>query len=77
MSEDKEMLLNYSIQNIIKYIMNDENIDWAEAMQRFYISETMEKLSDIETGLYRESSAYVYDLYRNEVVNGRIIQNEI
>ena len=37
----------------------------------------LEKLQDIETGLYLESSAYVYDLFLNEMENGRLIQNEI
>ncbi|MBQ3427751.1 MAG: hypothetical protein IJH37_11520 [Clostridia bacterium] len=71
------MLMELAIQDIIKYIMNDHNVDWTEAMRRFYVSDTMEKLSDADTGLYRESSAYVYDLYKNEAHNGRIIQNEI
>jgi hypothetical protein len=30
-----------------------------------------------ETGLYRESSAYIYDLYKDELNFGHIVQAEI
>lgn len=48
-----------------------------DAMQSLYSSETFSKLNDEETGLYLESSAYVYDIYKNEKTNGRIIQEEV
>ena len=43
----------------------------------FYNSEVFEKLQDEETGLYKESSAYVYDLFKDEMNFGHIIQAEI
>jgi hypothetical protein len=52
-------------------------LDIAEAMRQFYTSETYEKLLDEDTGLYLESSAYIYDLFKDEYQNGRIVQNEI
>lgn len=36
-----------------------------------------EKLIDTETGLYRESPAYVYGLLQDELNFGRIIQAEV
>ena len=42
-----------------------------------YNSEVFEKLQDEETGLYKESSAYVYDLFKDEMNFGHIIQAEI
>lgn len=38
---------------------------------------TFEKLQDKETGLYMESSEYVYDLFKDEINFGRIVQAEI
>ena len=46
-------------------------------MGMFYSSETFLKLTYTETGLYLESSAYIYDLYQNEILNGLLIQTEI
>ena len=51
-------------------------MDWDIAMQRFYLSQTFEKLQNFETGLYKESSSYVYDLLCDELLYGKIIQNE-
>lgn len=73
----KEQLAEYAVQDILCYLMNDFDIDWDEAMQKLYLSEIFEKLYDFETGLYLESSAYIYDLLCNELSNGKLIQNEI
>ena len=39
--------------------------------------EVFEKLQDKETGLYCESSSYVYDLFCDELNFGHIVQAEI
>jgi geranylgeranyl pyrophosphate synthase len=73
----RTQLMEYITQDVIAYLMEDQSLDMAEAMRRFYTSETYEKLLDEETGLYLESSAYIYDLFKNEFQNGQIFQNEI
>ncbi len=72
-----EMLMEYNTQDIIEFIMSDLNIDYDEAMKLFYSSETFEKLYQIETGLYLESAAYVYGIFRDERNFGKIVQAEI
>ena len=37
-----------------------------QALEKFYMSETFEKLSDVETGLYLDGSTYVYELLKRE-----------
>jgi geranylgeranyl pyrophosphate synthase len=69
--------MEYITQDVIAYLMEDQSLDMTEAMRRFYTSETYEKLLDEKTGLYLESSAYVYDLFKDECLNGRVLQNEI
>ncbi len=73
----QEMLVEFCIQDIIEFIVNDKNIDYDEAMQLFYTSETFDKLNDIETGLYLESAAYIYGIFLDELKDGRIIQKEL
>ncbi len=73
----QEQLIEFCIQDIIEYIVTDKGVPYDEAMNRFYSSETFTKLTDAETGLYLESSAYVYDLYKNECENGKLVQFEI
>jgi hypothetical protein len=69
--------MEYITQDVIAYLMNEQPLDIAEAMRQFYTSKTYEKLLDEETGLYLESSAYIYDLFKDECKNGEFIQNEI
>ena len=73
----QEQLIEFVIQDVVEMITNDQGIEYDEAMNKFYSSEVFEKLQNHETGLYRESSAYVYDLSRDEMNFGHIVQAEI
>lgn len=55
----KEQLAEFNVQDIISYIVEDTGIEFDEAMNQFYASETFDRLQDLETGLYLESSAYI------------------
>ncbi len=73
----QEQLIEYMIQDIVDMFATDQNMEYDEAMNKFYNSKVFEKLQDIETGLYLESPEYVYDLFKDEMNFGRIIQAEI
>lgn len=75
--DKKEQLIEYAIQDIVDMLTTDQNIEYDEAMNKFYNSEVFVKLQDKETGLYMESPEYVYDLFKDEMNFGRIIQAEI
>jgi len=64
-------------QDIIAYLVEDDRISIEQAMETVYSSMLFDKLSDQETGLYRESSAYVYSLLKDEVNHGEFVQTEI
>lgn len=69
--------MEFIVQDIVDMLTTDQNIEYDEAMNKFYNSEVFVKLHDEETGLYLESSEYVYDLFKDEMNFGRIIQAEI
>lgn len=73
----QEQLMEFIVQDIVDMLTTDQNIEYDEAMNKFYNSEVFVKLHDEETGLYLESSEYVYDLFKDEMNFGRIIQAEI
>ena len=73
----QEQLIEYIIQDIVDMFSSDQDIEYDEAMNKFYNSKVFEKLQDKETGLYLESSEYVYDLFKDEINFGRIVQAEI
>ena len=65
----QEQLIEYITDDIVSFIMEDFKVPVLEAMQRLYTSETFSKLNNVETGLYLESSAYVYDIYKSEKIS--------
>jgi len=73
----QDQIIEYIIQDIVDMLATDQNIEYDEAMNKFYNSEVFEKLQDKETGLYLESSGYIYDLFKGEMNFGHIIQAEI
>ena len=73
----QDQLMEFCVQDIIERTVKEQNIDYDEAMNLFYSSQTFAKLNDVETGLYLESSDYVYTLFQDELNFGKIIQTEI
>lgn len=59
-------------KDIIAYLMEDKGCALSTAIKEFYNSETFAKLADESTGLYIESSAYVYEILKGELTYGRL-----
>ena len=70
-------LIEYIIQDIVDMLATDQNMEYDKAMNKFYNSKVFEKLQDEETRLYLESPEYVYDLFKDEMNFGYIVQAEI
>ena len=62
-----EALTEAVTQEIVGFIIEDNNMELDAAMTLFYNSALYEKLHDEETGLYLEGSAYVYELFKDEL----------
>ena len=60
MNKRMQYLVEGITKDIISYLMEDNGYDLSTALKEFYNSETFSKLSDEATGLYIESSAYIY-----------------
>lgn len=56
MNEQKQ-LIEYMIQDVVDMLATDQNIEYDEAMNKFYNSEVFEKLQDEETAASPELSA--------------------
>ena len=73
----KKMLAELITGDLISYLMEDEKLPLIEAMRKLYTSDTFAKLVDTETGLYLESSPYVYDIFKTEQEHGKLVQLEV
>jgi hypothetical protein len=67
-----EYLIEGISKDIIANLMEDNGMKMTDAIFVFHNSETFAKLSDPNTGLYIESSAYVYEILKTELKMGKI-----
>jgi hypothetical protein len=74
MTNKQQQLVEYAIQDIIRYQIEDNGLSIDEAMERLYSSETFSKLQDMDTRLYLAGSAYLYELFKDEISHGTLVQ---
>lgn len=67
MTNSQQEMIEYTTQDVIRYLVEDTGMTMEQAMKRFYLSETFKKLVDPETGLYLEESSYVYEMFKNSI----------
>ena len=76
MSKEQQMI-EYMVQDLVEMLTETQGIEYDVAMRTIYDSQVYEKIIDTETGLYRESPAYVYGLLQDEFNFGHIVQAEV
>lgn len=67
----KDITMNICIQirDVVKLLQEYYQINFEEAVLRFYRSETYKILQETENGLWAESAEYIADRYYDEVEN--------
>lgn len=67
----KDITMNVCIQirDVVKLLQEYYQINFEEAVLRFYRSETYKVLQETENGLWAESAEYIADRYYDEVEN--------
>ena len=64
------ILINARIKDMAMWLMEDFKYSLEEALDCVYNSELFEKLHDLDTGLYYQSSGYNYELLKEEIKYG-------
>lgn len=64
--DNADWLIDSLTKQIAEFIVEDEQIEYDEALKKLYTSNLFEKLNDKETLLYREGAAYLYQYYLEE-----------
>lgn len=70
----RKELIEGITQELIKFLCEDEEYSIEKAMEVVYNSQISEKVSDIETGLYKESLSFIYELLKDELKYGFRVQ---
>lgn len=70
--QDRQFLIECITKDVVLMVMHDYQMNMQEALSEFYNSDTFRKLEDPETGLYYQSSLYVYSFLQTELRTGSI-----
>ncbi len=68
----EQFMIEELVKDLVLKLMEDRKITMAEALGLVYNSDTYEKILDLETGLFSQSTAYVYEILARELTEGRI-----
>lgn len=63
-------MINCISKDIVGFLMEDYGKSLEDSLNILYNSETFQKLNNPDTGLYFQSSRYVYQFLRNEIETG-------
>ena len=66
MSGKESFMIESLTRDVVALLMEEDGLSMRDAMDKFYSSRTFDSLSQPETGLYIQSSAYILDEYRQE-----------
>mgnify|MGYP001032341669 FL=1 len=66
-----QFLLEAISTDIISWLIRDNGLSISEAVSTWYNSETFERISNPDTGMYVESPAYNYEFLKRELHTGR------
>ena len=70
--EQIQFLIEEMTREIIIYLMQDFGYDMDKAFEIFYNSDTFERLNNIQSGLYYQSSGYVHSFLKEELLTGKV-----
>ena len=70
--EQIQFLIEEMTREIIIYLMQDFGYDMDKAFEIFYNSDTFERLNNTQSGLYYQSSGYVYSFLKEELLTGKV-----
>ncbi len=65
-------LVDRAIDELTSYLVQDYKLGIDQAIDFVYNSDTYQKLTNTETGLYVQSPAYIYQLLENEYKTGKL-----
>lgn len=64
---DREFLEESATRGLVELLMDERGMTLTEALGVLSNSRTLDRLLDEETGLYRESPAYIFEILSEEL----------
>ncbi|MDE7457118.1 MAG: hypothetical protein K2M96_10520 [Prevotella sp.] len=60
------------VKELALRLIKECNLSMKEALNRVYNSETYSKILNLQTGLFSQSTAYIYSILETELLTGRM-----
>ena len=72
MMTKESFMIEEVAKEIVCLLMEDHNMDMQEAFHVLYTSDTYSKLIDLRTGLFSQSTFYIYEYLERELSHGKV-----
>lgn len=72
MNKEVVFVIEELVKELALRLMDEHNLTMKQALDAIYNSETYSKVLDLRTGLYSQSTTYVYSFLENELLTGRL-----
>lgn len=69
---EQEFMIDCIMSDLTEYLMRDYGMTVEKALSTIYNSEYYDRLNNINTGLYSESSPYNYHYLQQEIESSKI-----
>ncbi len=70
---NESFMIEELVKELVLKLMEEHKMSMKEALDTVYNSDTYGKVLDLETGLFSQSTAYVYSILERELKVGRIV----
>jgi len=60
------------VKELALRLMEDRGMSMKQALDTIYTSETYSKVLDLRTGLFSQSTTYVYSILEKEILTGKL-----
>ncbi len=72
MNKEVEFVIEELVKELALRLMDERGLTMKQALDNIYNSETYSKVLDLRTGLYSQSTTYVYSFLENELLTGKL-----
>lgn len=72
MSKEVEFVIENLVKELALRLMEEHGMTMKQALDAIYNSETYAKVLNLNTGLFSQSTAYVYSILETEILTGKM-----
>ncbi len=69
----ESFMIEELVKDLVLKLIEEQKMSISEALDAVYNSDTYAKVLDLETGLFSQSTAYVYSILQRELKEGKIV----